>query len=48
MKTYTFRFKDSTEIISKKQLPSYDDAVVYFAKLKKLSIDSFLELFIVE
>lgn len=45
MKTYYFSFKNSDERISTHSAYDYEEAVSFFAALKKLSEDVFLKLY---
>lgn len=45
MKTYRFKFKNSDDILSTGKFECYEDALEFFSKQKKLSIDSFLQIF---
>ncbi len=45
MKSFGFSFKNKDEVFIKKDFSSEEEAVLYFSKIKNLSIDSFLEIF---
>jgi hypothetical protein len=45
MKKYMFTSKNSKEAISTCEAPNEEEATVYFAETKKLSVDSFLKIY---
>ena len=45
MPKYSFRTKQSKEVIKSIYCPTYEQAVIEFAKIKVLPLDKFLELY---
>jgi len=45
MPKYSFRTKQSKEVIKSIHCPTYEEAVIKFAQIKVLPLDKFLELY---